>query len=156
MNDEPELGRLLQRLAMESARGAGSSTEERVLAAFRAHRRRSRLRVFYWGIAAACLATAMMSIRAYRAAPHERPINQAASLTSGFIALPYAQSEVPLEQVVIVRVELQPSGWKRVERAGSGAQDRRDYSRGSADRPGWCRSRSACHKCPVRKVFAKG
>lgn len=38
-------------------------------------------------------------------------MNQAASLTSGFVALPYAQSEVPLEEAVIIRVDLTPSAW---------------------------------------------
>jgi len=34
-----------------------------------------------------------------------------ANTTGAFVALPYGQSDVPLEQAVIVRVKLQPSEW---------------------------------------------
>jgi hypothetical protein len=109
MNDEPGLGRLLHRLAAESPREAGSSTEQHVLAAFRGHHKRGRRRAFYAAIAAACLAIVIVSVRAHRVARHAA--TPPASITSGFIPLPYAQSDVPLEQAVIVRVDLQPSAW---------------------------------------------
>jgi hypothetical protein len=111
MNERSELERLLGRLATESPRHADASSEARVLAAFRAHQKRWRRPLVYWVIAAACVALAIVSIRTHRTAPHTPPAISVAGLTSGFIALPYAQSDVPLEQAVIVRVELQSAAW---------------------------------------------
>jgi hypothetical protein len=111
MKRDPDLQRLLHRLATESPREAGSATEERILAAFRARRKHTARRVVYGAIAAACLAIAFVSIRTHRAAPHRSFPNQAACLASGFVPLPYAQSEVPLEDAIIVRVQLPPSAW---------------------------------------------
>jgi hypothetical protein len=51
---------------------------------------------------------------ARRASPPVQPIeahDKYSAATAGFIALPYAQSGVPLEEAVIVRVNLQPSEW---------------------------------------------
>jgi hypothetical protein len=111
MNRDPDLEHSFERLATESPREAANATEQRILAAFRARRKHVVRRMLYGAIAAACLAVALLSIRSHRAAPHRSSTNQTSSLAYGFVALPYAQSDVPLEQAIIVRVQLPPSAW---------------------------------------------
>lgn len=109
MNEDSKLQSLLRRLAIESPSAADAAAEQRVLAAFRARHKGSR-RPFYWTVAAACLALALIAVRAHRTSANgARPKPE--SITSGFVPLPYAQSAVPLEEAVIVRVKLQPSAW---------------------------------------------
>jgi len=113
MSEERDLKRLLQKLAAEAPSGASPSAEAQLLAAFRKQRvRRRQHRLLYW-TAAACLAMALgfASWRLHRAGSYVQPLNQNASTTSGFIPLPYSQSDVPIEQAVIVRVDLPASAW---------------------------------------------
>ena len=114
MKNEPELQKAFRRLAAALPREAGPATEERVLAAFRARSKSPKRARAFWAIAAAAaLVLAWFAVQ--RFGRTSRPAAIAAggdtSLTAGFIALPYAQSDVPLEQAVIVRVNLQPWQW---------------------------------------------
>lgn len=62
-----------------------------------------------WATAAACLALAIGWLWARQSAPVETTSATNESYYApppGFVALPYAQSGVPLEQAVIVRVQL--------------------------------------------------
>jgi hypothetical protein len=111
MNDPADLREALSRLARSSPRSAGASTELRVLTAFRAQRRRSQLRRAWWIGAAACLALSAGSFWVGRAtrAPHLLPVTAPVALggsMEGFVALPYGQSDVPLEQAIVVRVHV--------------------------------------------------
>jgi hypothetical protein len=117
MKEHSELESLLHRLATESPRHAHAAMERRVLAAFRSYRRRGPRRLFFAAVAAACLAIAVWSFRDHPFA--RRGLTSPANLTSGFLPLPYAQSDVPLEQAVIVRVELEPSAWGALNMPGS-------------------------------------
>ncbi|MBV8551671.1 MAG: hypothetical protein JOY54_10245 [Acidobacteriaceae bacterium] len=113
MNDHARLREILARLAVAQPREASPDTEERILAAFRARRRRLRPAWAYWASAAACLALGFGWFWMYH--PAQSPVTAATanesyhSATAGFVALPYAQSDVPMEEAIIVRVTLQPS-----------------------------------------------
>jgi hypothetical protein len=109
MNPDPNPQEALRRLAAVSPRDAGASTEQRLRAAFRTHHKRSPRRWLFGGIAAASLALVCSALLSHpwRHSPASHT-NQAAN---GFIALPYSQSDVPIEQAVIVRVRLQPPEW---------------------------------------------
>lgn len=113
MNDQTDLKRALSRLSQMLPEQACVASQERLLAAFRAQRRRRSRQV--WGYragAAACLVLALswfLVHHSFQASHATRAKDTFYSATSGFVALPYAQSDVPLEQAVIVRVELQPS-----------------------------------------------
>lgn len=119
MKNSADFEQALRRLGDALAREAGPATEQRLIAAFRARRNQSRHAISYWAILAAGLALSFVWFRAHHSPNPAQPIRPAidnyASATAGFIALPYAQSDVPLEQAVIVRVKLQlapasPSG----------------------------------------------
>lgn len=109
MNDTSSVRQLLRRLAEISPRDAGPLTGERVLAGFRAQRRSSLRRRTYFAVAAACLALAFAGLLFHWHA--SRPAAVVDRRDGGFIALPYSQSDVPVEQGVIVRVKLQPQDW---------------------------------------------
>jgi hypothetical protein len=109
MNELQNLQQALRTLAGLSPRDAGPLTQQRLHAAFRARRKRSPRRwTFVTALAAslalACAFLLFHSLRPSRAASNQPPAN-------AFIALPYAQSDVPIEQAVIVRVRLQPPEW---------------------------------------------
>lgn len=130
MNDEPDLERLAYRLANESPRHAGMSTEQHVVAAFRVRPKRWRRPILYTALTAACLAISFVSIWERRAAVHNGTVNPPDTIVSGFVPLPYAQSDVPLEQAVIIQVDLPPSAWSTLNLpappAASGATIRAD------------------------------
>ncbi len=110
MNENPDLKQALERLAELAPRAPRAVAEERLARAFRSRRHR-RMPVF-WAAAAAFVLIALAWAFAHRVAPHPAAssANSAyVAATSGFVALPYAQSDVPLEEAVIVRVRLQPS-----------------------------------------------
>ena len=105
-----ELKQRLRELAESSPREASLETQERLLEIFGVRARRKRAWK-YWAAAAASLFIGCVSYLLWQG--HERKI--AASATSpyvtapGFFALPYAQSDVPLEHAVVVRVTVAPS-----------------------------------------------
>lgn len=114
INGQANLKAALNRLGEMKPREASPVTEARVLSTFRARKRRSRRMRTWWAAAAACLALSLGWLWARRAStPVERveAHDKYSAATAGFIALPYAQSGVPLEETVIVRVNLQPSEW---------------------------------------------
>ncbi len=112
MNHPSELQETLNRMTEMLPRDASAATEERLLTTFRA-RRRTRRMWRYGGSAAACfalgsgwfLARHFGSASATKAVTHD---NYAGAI-AGFVALPYAESGVPMEDAVIVRVRMQAS-----------------------------------------------
>jgi hypothetical protein len=113
MNDESDLKGALRRLAEILPRDVSTAAEQRMLAAFRARKRRSRRLWAYGAAAAACFGLILgwfleyHSVHVSHTPAMESLTNDPA--TAGFVALPYAQSGVPLEETVIVRVRLRPS-----------------------------------------------
>jgi hypothetical protein len=106
MNEELDLKEALRRLREQSPQSATADTEARIIQAFRVRYRRERQVTLLRYAAAACLAIALIWLLARL----QRPTSSAAkSVAPGFVQLPYAQSEVPLEDAVILHVELQPS-----------------------------------------------
>lgn len=112
MSDKSDLKEMLSRLATALPREASAAAEQRVMTAFRSQRRYSASAWAFWGTAAACLAIGLIGFwartpQAFLTAGVTNDSFHRA--TAGFVALPYAESGVPLEQAVIVRVSLQPS-----------------------------------------------
>jgi hypothetical protein len=99
----------LSRLAQMQPRVASAAAEHRVLEAFRKRRKRRPAVWVCSATAAACLALGIGWFWARRPAPVQTTsaANESYYTTPpGFVALPYAQSGVPLEQAVIVRVQI--------------------------------------------------
>ncbi len=106
MNEDIDLINKLRQLATALPREAGPHVAERLSAAFRArHPRKTPIWIY---AAAACvlvlLGLSFIYQRRTAPAPHDFVYN-----ASGFIALPYSQSGVPLESVVVIRVQITPS-----------------------------------------------
>lgn len=118
MNERMDLRDALRQLAETLPREVSAGGEARMLAAFRANRRRAPAPWVYWATAAACIAAGVAgfwsadswqgfaSDRFHTAAVTSDSFHTA---TAGFVALPYAESGVPLEDAVIVRMKLRPS-----------------------------------------------
>lgn len=115
MNKQTELQRLFQELTAVLPREARPETEQRLLTAFRMRKRRSRKMWPYWWSAAACLALAVGWFLAHESGnvSHSNPVEGGyySNIGAGFIALPYGQSDVPLEQAIVVRVKMRASEW---------------------------------------------
>jgi len=113
MSSQVNLKATLIRLVELQPREASPAAEGRIISAFRARKRRLR-RIRTWWATAACIALSLGWLWARQVFP-PLPATEAhekyPAATAGFIALPYAQSGVPLEETVIVRVNLQPSEW---------------------------------------------
>ncbi len=111
MNDEDRLEDRLRCLARATPQTAGPALEGRLRMLFRARlneraRHRRYVRMAAAVAIAASLYLAWMHGERSAASQHEAATIAAARQRSGFIALPYAESEVPLEQPVIVRVQI--------------------------------------------------
>ncbi|MBV9441514.1 MAG: hypothetical protein JO217_02350, partial [Acidobacteriaceae bacterium] len=106
MNEDFDLKEALRRLREQSPQSASTGTQARLMQAFRARNRRNRWLMAARYAAAACLVIALVWVLTYLQ-PHTAPVAKAAPAV--FMQLPYGQSEVPLEDAVIVHVELQPS-----------------------------------------------
>jgi hypothetical protein len=104
LNDDMDLVNLLRRLSSESPRDASPPVEQTITAAFRVLHPRKKPRT--WLYAAAAAAILLLSLTLLR--QHASTSGNVYS-APGFVALPYSQSGVPLEYVVVVRVELRPS-----------------------------------------------
>jgi hypothetical protein len=100
------LDSLLKELAATSGGPPPEAIEARLRSACRARRLRCRFRVGAIGLAACLLMAFGLGWRASNR-PHRVPISE--ENYRGFMALPYAQSDVPMEQAVIVRVDVQPA-----------------------------------------------
>lgn len=115
INRSADLKERLSRMAEILPAGASAATEERLLLAFRARRRK---RIVWRSLAvAACAALSLGMFLAH----HSSQISQTSvsqdrlSLTSeGFIELPYAESGVPMEDAVIVRLRLRAPELRRL------------------------------------------
>ena len=110
-----ELKQRLRELAEMSPSAAGVETERRLLETFRARQRRKRVWT-YWAAAAASLVIGSLSYVLWQ--EHERKVTVMTESTyvsaPGFLPLPYAQSDVPLEHAVVVRVSIpraEASAW---------------------------------------------
>jgi energy-converting hydrogenase Eha subunit F len=97
----------LRALAEAVQQDAGPSVEQRLLVRFRERRDNQRRRKYLACLAASLVAAAglYLAVLHYRSAIQSVPREEDNQI-SGFISLPYAQSGVPLEQPVIVRVDI--------------------------------------------------
>jgi hypothetical protein len=102
MNEDMELLDNMRRLAAAQPREAGPQVEQKLVAAFRARYSRKTPRWVYAAVAAALL----LGLLLLRPAAPSSDIVYAAP---GFVALPYSQSGVPLESVVVIRVQMRPA-----------------------------------------------
>jgi hypothetical protein len=113
MNDETNFRAALSRVGEALPRDVSSGAEQRLLAAFRARRKRARLLRIYAVGAVACLVLALTWFLSPRSpqviSPGTVELGGYQTATDGFVALPYAQSDVPMEEAVIVRLKLQRS-----------------------------------------------
>jgi hypothetical protein len=106
MSDSSDIRDCLRALAEAAPQDAGPSVEQRLLVCFR-ERRDNRKR---WKYLAGMAASVALAVGLYLTARHSRSsfprVSPEDYQTFGFIALPYGQSGVPLEQPVIVRVNI--------------------------------------------------
>ena len=109
-DSQVKLASLLRELGASAYGPMPGTIENRLRQACRQKRlRRRRLAGVVIGIAASLLLALGWEYRVMRQPPAvEAPMMQSENYT-GFLALPYAQSDVPMEQAFIVRVSLQPS-----------------------------------------------
>ncbi|HEX4808613.1 MAG TPA: hypothetical protein VH325_06780 [Bryobacteraceae bacterium] len=107
---EHQLNELMRNLKHASHREAGQEVEAELIAAFRArHSQNKRLR-FSWKQLAASLAIGALLYFAWSHRPvTPHPHSPAVVEEAAFFALPYAESGVPLEQSVIVRMRIPAS-----------------------------------------------
>jgi hypothetical protein len=109
MIGQDELKQRLRELAEAAPQAASVESEQRLREIFRARQRRRRA----WKYLTAVAASLVIGGASYVLwQGHERKM--AATESSyvsppGFLALPYAQSDVPLEHAVVVRVNMPPS-----------------------------------------------
>jgi hypothetical protein len=112
MTEEDRLEDRLRSLASAAPQKAGPELHERLRAAFRL---RVNQRVRLWDYVARVAASAVLAASLYlvwtdwthrKPTEKQKAADAPARQRSEFIALPYAQSEVPLEQPVIVRVQI--------------------------------------------------
>lgn len=102
-------------LAKAAPQQAGPHVQERLLVHFRKQHRGRRI----WAYAIAVAASVVLMLGLYALTPHRRQLSpeinpvQAVEM-SGFIALPYAQSDVPLEQPVILHTTIPASELNRI------------------------------------------
>jgi hypothetical protein len=112
MNDHPTLDEALARLADALPKEASVAAEDRLLHAFRAQQRRPLRARLWWASAAALVTTGAILLALSFIRPGANPATLStpnSARTIGFEILPYGQSDVPLEEGVIVRVDLAPS-----------------------------------------------
>ncbi len=107
IDDQVNLPKLLHDLAAAAPSQASAAVGARLRLACRA--RRMRRLDHHFRIAVAALAASLLLSLGW-----QWHLSQARALPpvesySGFLALPYAQSGVPIEQVVVVRINLQPA-----------------------------------------------
>jgi hypothetical protein len=124
MNRSADLRERLNRIAEVLPKDASAETEERLLAAFRTRRRTRRM----WRHGAS-MAVFLALVSGWFWARHSGQAIQTngadesyAGAIAGFVALPYAESGVPMEDAVIVRLRLRSSDLGRLGvPAGPGA-----------------------------------
>lgn len=106
MIEDADLKECLRVLAEAGPQDAGPGVQHELLVRFRGRRARRRS-AYLAGTVVSLMAAVILSL----ALLHGRSTPQSATLasteqTSGFFTLPYGQSGVPLEQPVIVRIDI--------------------------------------------------
>lgn len=106
MNEECNLERGLRALAKAAPQEAGAAVQTQLVARFR-ERRAKRRWAYIAGTAASLVAVLVLCLALW----HGRRVPPGASSAafdqaSGFVMLPYGQSGVPMEQPVIVRIDI--------------------------------------------------
>ena len=106
MNEYSDLKQSLRALAEAGPQGAGPGVQHQLLVRYRGRRAKRR-----WAYLAGTVVSLVAAVMLSLALLHGRSTPQSATLasteqTSGFITLPYGQSGVPLEQPVIVRIDI--------------------------------------------------
>ena len=109
MNNNIDLLDNLRRLASAQPREASLHVEQKLISAFRIQHPPRRTRTWLWAAltAAAFILVAFAAFQKFRAATPAR--FEYVYSAPGFVPLPYAQSGVPLESVVVMRVQMRPS-----------------------------------------------
>jgi hypothetical protein len=110
MIGQDELKQRLRELAKASPQVASVESEQRLRESFRSHQRRRRAWKYLTGVAASLLigGASYLISHVHGRGPAAATEGSYAS-PPGFLALPYAQSDVPLEHAVVVRVNMPPS-----------------------------------------------
>jgi hypothetical protein len=107
MNRNDDLQDCLRALAKAAPQEAGPVVQQNLLVHFRQRRTSKRRRIYISAMAASVALAIGLYLAPWRPHPAIQRVPTAMDdQTSGFITLPYAQSEVPLEQPVIVRVDI--------------------------------------------------
>jgi hypothetical protein len=111
-----ELREQLREMARAVPREPGAGAEKRLLMAFRARQRRRKRGVWLIAMQAAACLTLIVGIKlaiskievvaqgARRQQASNSEVSAAAGDLTGFVALPYAQSGVPMDEGIVVRV----------------------------------------------------
>lgn len=103
MNDD--LNESLRTLAEVGPQHAGPAVKQRLLVHFRERRYRRR-RAYLAGAVTFLAMVVMLSLVLWHESVPQAVPSATLNQTSGFITLPYGESGVPLEQPVIVRVDI--------------------------------------------------
>ena len=100
MNEQIDLTNGRRRLASGLPREANAQVQQNLRTAFRAHHRRKQLWMYSAAAAAILILTLILLTK------HSIRQQNDFYLAPDFIALPYSQSAVPLESVVVMRVQM--------------------------------------------------
>jgi hypothetical protein len=103
---ENELGDCFRALAEASPQQAGPSVQQRLLIEFRERRDKKARWVYLAGVAASVALAVLLYLMPWRIQSAAQTASAMDDQKLGFIELPYAQSGVPMEQPVIVRVDI--------------------------------------------------
>lgn len=109
-NSALNLQRLLRELAAGEPKLVSPTIEIRLRQAVRARAGQRRRNI----AVAICLAACLLIAVAWRwSLPTARSVAPPSEF-AGFLALPYAQNDIPMEQMVVVRVDLDAAGLRRL------------------------------------------
>jgi hypothetical protein len=109
MIGQDELRRRLRELAEASPQGAGVESEQRLREIFRLRQRRSRAWKYLTALAAS-LAIGGASYVLWQGHERKAAVTESSYVSPpGFLALPYAESDVPMEHAVVIRVTIPPA-----------------------------------------------
>lgn len=109
-DDQVKLQELCRSLAATASGPVSGAIEDRLRMACRA--RRAEQRKWRYGSMAAGVAACLLVALGWEWHVAHKPTSPGPAPETnyaGFVALPYAQSDVPMEQAVVVRVNLQPA-----------------------------------------------
>jgi hypothetical protein len=109
MIGQDELRQRLRELAESSPQAASVESEQRLREIFRTRQRRSRAWKYLTAVAAS-LVIGGVSYVLWEAHEHKTAVTESSYVSPpGFFALPYAESDVPMEHAVVVRVTIPPA-----------------------------------------------